>query len=130
MPSAAKKYEDADGKALISTNRSGELLARIATDAQGSLKAGDDAMMFIRPEALELAPTDAASETTITANVMNEEFEGNSFSVFLEGDGGKMIKMSVPNLGQDHISARGENLSLRYDASNAVAMPAGELASE
>ncbi|SDW99559.1 ABC transporter ATP-binding protein [Litoreibacter albidus] len=116
--------------AVISTNRSGDLLSRITPAQVGKMQVGDDAMMFIRPEALELAPTDAASETTITANVMNEEFEGNSFSVFLEGDGGKMIKMSVPNLGQDHISARGENLSLRYDASNAVAMPAGELASE
>ena len=117
-------------EAVITTNRSGDLLSRITPAQVGNLKVGDDAMMFIRPEALELAPTDAESKTTITANVMNEEFEGNSFSVFLEGDGGKMIKMSVPNLGQDRISARGENLSLRYDASNAVTMPAGELASE
>jgi len=91
---------------------------------------GDDAMMFIRPEALELGAATGNDKTTISANVVNEEFEGNSFSVFLEGDGGKSIKMAVPNVGQDHISDKGENLSLHYDVNNAVVMPAGELASE
>ncbi len=117
-------------EAVISTNRSGDLLARITPTQVGKMNVGDDAMMFIRPEALELGEAKPSAKTTISANVINEEFEGNSFSVFLEGDGGKSIKMSVPNLGQDNISARGENLSLHYDASNAVIMPAGDLASE
>ena len=117
-------------EAVISTNRSGDLLAQITPTQVGKLGVGDDAMMFIRPEALELGKAKAEAKTTISANVVNEEFEGNSFSVFLEGDGGKLIKMSVPNTGQDNISARGDNLSLHYDASNAVVMPAGELASE
>jgi len=117
-------------QALITTNRSGDLLARITPTQVGKMNVGDDAMMFIRPEAMELGKADDASKTTITANVVNEEFEGNSFSVFLEGDGGKVFKMSVPNLGQDHIADRGNDLSLHYDANNAVVMPAGELASE
>ena len=117
-------------EAIITTNRSGDLLAQITPTQVGKMSVGDEAMMFIRPEALELGEANPAAKSTISANVLNEEFEGNSFSVFLEGDGGKSIKMSVPNLGQDHISARGENLSLRYDARNAVVMPAGELASE
>lgn len=117
-------------EAIISTNRSGDLLTGISPAQIGKLAVGDDAMMFIRPEALQLGPAEADSKTTISANVINEEFEGNSFSVFLEGEGGKSIKMSVPNGGQDNISARGENLSLHYSARNAVAMPSGELASE
>jgi spermidine/putrescine transport system ATP-binding protein len=48
----------------------------------------------------------------------------------LEGDGGKQIKMSLPNLGQDRESSKGSNMTLHYDASNAVVMPAGDLASE
>lgn len=117
-------------EAILTTNRSGELLTRITPTQVGKMNVGDDAMMFIRPEALELGEANPSTKSTISANVINEEFEGNSFSVFLEGDGGKSIKMSVPNLGQDHISAKGENLSLHYDSSNAVVMPAGELASE
>lgn len=117
-------------EAMISTNRSGELLTRITPSQVGKMSVGDDAMMFIRPEALELGPAETDNKTTISANVVNEEFEGNSFSVFMEGDGQKLIKMSVPNLGQDNISAQGENLSLHYNAANAVMMPAGELASD
>lgn len=125
------KVKTISGKeAIISTNRSGDLLARITPSQVGKLAVGDDAMMFVRPEALQLGKSDAGSKTTIAANVINEEFEGNSFSVFLEGDGGKSIKMSIPNAGQDRIAARGANLSLHYDPANAIAMPAGDLASE
>ncbi len=115
-------------EAIIATNRSGELLAQITPTQVGKLGVGDDAMMFVRPEALIKGK--GKDKNTITANVVNEEFEGNSFSVFLEGDGGKLIKMSVPNIGQDSIASRGQNLSLHYDVNNAVVMPAGELASE
>lgn len=125
------KIKEINGEqALISTNRSGELLARITPTQVGKLAVGDEAMMFIRPEALQLGADTANPKTTITARAVNEEFEGNAFSVFLEGDGGKSIKMSVPNTGQDNISVRSENLSLHYDASNAIVMPTGELASE
>lgn len=117
-------------EAMISTNRSGDLLTRITPTQVGKLSVGDDAMMFIRPEALQLGKAEAGSKTTISAKVVKEEFEGNSFSVFLEGDGGKSIKMSVANTGQDHIATKSENLSLHYDAANAIVMPAGELASD
>ena len=117
-------------EAVISTNRSGDLLTQITPTAVGKMNVGDDAMMFVRPEALALGAADKNSKTTISANVLNEEFEGNAYSVFLEGDGGKQIKMSLPNLGQDRESSKGSNMTLHYDVSNAVVMPAGDLASE
>ncbi len=117
-------------EAVISTNRSGDLLAQITPTQVGKMNVGDEAMMFIRPEALAIGEADPTAKTTITANVVNEEFEGNTFSVFLEGDGGKQIKIAVPNLGQDRIATKGNDMSLHYDASNAIVMPAGELASE
>ena len=42
-------------EALIATNRSGDLVARISSANQGKMKEGDDAMMFIRPEAFAIA---------------------------------------------------------------------------
>lgn len=125
-----KVLEVKGNEALIRTNRAGDLLARITKTQLGKLSVGDDAMMFIRPEALSLLPAGDSGKTIIKADVVNEEFEGNTFSVFLEGNGGKLIKMSVPNVGQDRISNRGQNLSLGYDTANAIAMPTGELASE
>jgi len=117
-------------EAVISSNRSGELRAQITPSQQGKMNIGDDAMMFVRPEALALGESDPASKTTISAQVLNEEFEGASFSVFLEGDGGKQIKMSMPNLGQAIEGHKGETMSVHYDANNAVIMPTGDLASE
>ncbi len=125
------KIQEIQGnEALMQSNRSGLLRATITPSAVGELKVGDDAMMFIRPEALALANGDSHDKARISAKVLSEEFEGNSYSVYLEGDGGKEMKMSMPNLGQDPEASRGQDLTLSYDVGNAMVMPAGELASE
>ena len=125
------KIKSVDGdKAIISTNRTGDLLSRIASSAQGKLKAGDDAMMFIRPEALNIAPDTDESNSHITALVKHEEFEGQTYNVFLEGSEGKEIKMSLVNAGQHRQSAQGQNITLEFSPEQAVLLPAGELASE
>jgi spermidine/putrescine transport system ATP-binding protein len=125
------KIKSVDGdKAIISTNRTGDLLSRIASSAQGKLKAGDDAMMFIRPESLNIAPDTAESNSHITALVKHEEFEGQTYNVFLEGSEGKEIKMSLVNAGQHRQSAQGQNITLEFSPEQAVLLPAGELASE
>ena len=116
--------------AMIATNRSGDLLARISTSQQGHLKAGDQAMMFIRPEALSIAAEGETGDHFINGDVHNEEFEGNVYNIFMEGGGGKQIKVSIPNLGQSQRSARGTRLTVQYDSQNAVAMPFGDLATE
>lgn len=115
---------------LIDTNRSGGLLGRISTANQGKMKVGDDAMMFIRPEACAVAPEGSKGNRYVTARVTHEEFEGNTYNIFSEGDGGKEIKVSIPNLGQSFESYAGRQITLGFDASNAVVVPAGELANE
>ena len=117
-------------RVLVQSNRSGELLARVSTANVGKMKEGDSAMIFIRPEAFELARTGTEGDHYVSARVVNEEFEGNVFNIFMEGDGGKEIKVSLPNVGQSFDSHKGETMTLRYDVRNAVAMPAGVLATE
>ncbi|MCC3306442.1 ABC transporter ATP-binding protein [Sneathiella sp. HT1-7] len=125
------KVKSIDGDmALISTNRTGELLARIATTAQGTLKVGDPAMLFVRPEALNIAPDITPAPNRFAAMVKHEEFEGQIYNVFLEGSEGKEIKMSLVNIGTERQSAEGMNLTLEYVPEQAVVLPAGELASE
>ncbi len=116
--------------AVIDTNRTGELRSRISSDAQGKLNVGDDAMLFIRPEALDITETTSASNTRIKARVRHSEFEGQSYHVFLEGSEGKEIKMTLTNRGEDRMYERGKELFLSFEANQAVALPAGELASE
>ncbi len=117
-------------EALIATNRSGELVARISSANQGKMKEGDDAMMFIRPEAFAIAPEGSTGDHFVTARVKHEEFEGNVFNIFTEGDGGKEIKVSLPNIGQSFEDHTGQNITLEYETRNAVLVPAGELAAE
>lgn len=120
----------ADGHAIVSTNRSGELRARVSSAALGSLKVGDDSMLFIRPEALDIAEKQSKSHTNIIARVRHSEFEGQSYNVFLEGAEGKEMKMALINRGEARLYDPGVELVLEYDANQAVALPAGELASE
>ena len=50
--------------------------------------------------------------------------------LFLEGDAGKEIKMSLINRGETRLYDPGVELIMQYDAGQAVCMPAGELAAE
>ena len=117
-------------EAMISTNRSGDLVARISTANRGKMNEGDAAMMFIRPEAFAIAPDGAKGTHFVTARVNHEEFEGNAFNIFTAGEGGKEIKVSIPNLGQSFDDHTGQMITLEYETRNAVIVPAGELAAE
>jgi spermidine/putrescine transport system ATP-binding protein len=119
-----------EGQAVIETNRTGDLRARISTGAMDKLNVGDDAMMFIRPEALHISDEKDKTDTRIKAAVLHSEFEGQSYNVFLEGSEGKELKMALTNRGQTRLFDAGVELTLKYDASQAVAVPAGDLASE
>ena len=119
-----------DGQAVVDTNRTGKLRARVATGAVGKLKVGDDAMIFIRPEVLELSDQKKPSDTRIIAKVHHSEFEGQTYNVFLEGTEGKEMKMSLVNRGEARLYDAGSELTLQYDVGQAVVVPAGELASE
>ncbi|MEH6477235.1 MAG: ABC transporter ATP-binding protein [Sneathiella sp.] len=116
--------------AIIDTNRSGDLVAKIATTAKGSLGVGDDAMMFLRPEACKIAADTSAAQNRLTAKVLHEEFEGQIYNVFLEGAQSKEIKMSLVNVGQERQSSKSDELTLEYNPDQAIVLPAGELASE
>lgn len=118
------------GQAVIDTNRTGALRARISTGAADKLNVGDDAMMFIRPEALHISEKTTKSNTRIKAKVRHSEFEGQSYNVFLEGSEGKEMKMALTNRGEARLFDSGVNLTMQYDATQAVVVPAGELASE
>lgn len=119
-----------NGMAVVASNRTGDLRTRVGTAVKSSLKAGDEAMVFIRPEALSIADDDNDSDNHIKALVTNEEFEGQAYNVFLEGDEGKEIKMSLVNQGKVRESSMGKDMILEYKPEQAIALPIGELASE
>ena len=87
-------------------------------------------MVFIRPENLTVAESGAGGDNHIAATIANEEFEGQSYHVFLEGEGGNRIKMSQTNKGQSRASSVGEAVTLSYNPDQAVALPSGALSDE
>ena len=115
--------------ALVATEF-GELRARIAGAARGGLKTGAKAMVFIRPEVLAIADGALPGDNRLTATIANEEFEGQSYHVYLKGPKGAALKMSLVNSGQSRGASIGEELTLAYDPKLAVALPAGELAGD
>ena len=118
-----------EGQAVVETNRTGDLRARISSASLGKLNVGDDAMMFVRPEALHLSDETEKTDTRIKAAVLHSEFEGQSYNVFMEGSEGKELKMALTNRGRARLFDKGVELTLKYDPLQAVVVPSGELAS-
>jgi len=118
-----------NGSAVVAT-KLGDLRARIATAARGSLKPGGEAMIFVRPMALEIAQSMGEGGSRFSARITNEEFEGENYHVYLEAPGGTPVKMALVNTGRSRASGVGAELTLAYDPDIAVVLPAGDLAKE
>jgi spermidine/putrescine transport system ATP-binding protein len=100
------------------------------------LSKGDDAYVFVRPEALDFA-TGGSEDNVIDANITQEEFEGSFWHVFLDAPElhssvvrNRPLRMSLVNSGKDISHKRGERVKLGFKAESAVATPVGELADD
>lgn len=96
------------------------------------LTAGDQANIFIRPEALkpsaEINPSD---DTSFQSEILKEEFEGSFLHVFLRSEKDQRpITMALINEAGIQRHTAGETLGLTFDPDFAVALPVGELADE
>lgn len=92
------------------------------------LKAGDRAILFVRPESLRLGRSGA--DTTIASNVLNVAFEGNASHIFLKGAGRKDITLTVGRHGGARIPEQGASAEVSYDPDFGLVLPEGRLASE
>ena len=92
------------------------------------LKAGDKAILFIRPESLRMGK--GGEDTSIQTTILSAAFEGNMTHVFLKGEGGKEITMTVGRHVADSIPGRGQAVTISYDAGLGIVLPEGKLARE
>ena len=93
-----------------------------------SLKKGDKAILFVRPESLK--PGKGAADTTLTAETLNVAFEGNATHVFLKGAAKKNITMTVGRHGGARLPEQGDIATVSYDAATGTALPDGKMARE
>jgi len=123
-PLRGKVTKADNGHAVISTHF-GPLRG---ANRQG-LKEGDDAIIFVRPESLQLA--DGEDENSFETEVIKEEFEGNFAHLFLRGEtDDKNIKLALINDGNVPSVTAGEKVRVRFNADQASALRFGELADE
>ncbi|MEZ5831357.1 MAG: ABC transporter ATP-binding protein [Dongiaceae bacterium] len=92
------------------------------------LKAGDKAILFVRPESAKLEP--GTSDTMFSSKVKSVAFEGNMTHVYLEGVGKKDITVTVGRQNGVSIPEQGAVASVSYDAALGLALPEGKLARE
>lgn len=95
---------------------------------QGKLKAGDKAVLFVRPESLRLGKGD--QDTTIDTTVLSVAFEGNASHIFLKGAGKKAITLTVGRQEPVKVPAQGAQASLAYEADLGSVLPEGRMARE
>jgi spermidine/putrescine transport system ATP-binding protein len=126
-PFAGRVVAAADGAALVETP-----FGRLRGRNRNALKAGDEAILFVRPEAFTLGP--GAPEATIESPVLNVAFEGNMSHIFLQGAGQgagrRNIILTVGRGGTTPLPRQGETARVGFDPRVAVVLPAGPLAGQ
>jgi spermidine/putrescine transport system ATP-binding protein len=92
------------------------------------LKAGDRAVLFVRPEIFRLGK--GGADNSLTSEVLSVAFEGNATHVFLKGATKKNITVTVGRHGGNRIPNQGDTAEVHYDTTYALALPDGKMARE
>ena len=91
-------------------------------------KAGDEVIMFVRPEAISLKGNSKKAQNSFSAEVKTIEFEGNLKNIFLRSAEDVDIRFSVPSSSDTSGIELSKNVSLSFSQDNAVVLPTGALA--
>ncbi len=118
----AGRVTQADAKYAVVETAHGALRG---LNAKG-LKAGDKAILFVRPESFRLGSGE--TDATITAETLSSAFEGNATHVFLKGASKKEITVTVGRHGGNKIPGHGERASIHYEPAMGVVLPEGKMA--
>jgi len=94
------------------------------------LREGDQAILFVRPQALSLVGAATDGENLLDSTVMSIEFEGHFVHVRLNSSGHRPIAVSLTNDGLVPDINPGDSLKVRFPAERALVLPRGQLADE
>ena len=120
------RVTDADGTGGRIETPSGAFAARLG---QG-VRAGDQALLFVRPEQVRLGADANGAANRIEASFSHAEFEGNFVNVFCLNGERKPLMSQTRSDPAVLALARGTSLALGFDAADGVILPMGELARE
>jgi spermidine/putrescine transport system ATP-binding protein len=126
-PFFGKVKEIKGGEAVVETEV-GPLRGRLPKGKAAELAAGDEAIIFVRPEAFEFV-NGKSLDNQISAKLAQEEFEGSFRHIVLNAGDGKEIRMSMINSGDTLSHGVGDDLSVGFNSRMGVVLPRGPLAS-
>jgi spermidine/putrescine transport system ATP-binding protein len=95
----------------------------------GGLAAGVDAMVFVRPERVQIGPTNGI-ENQLQGTVVRRELEGPFAHLAIATPAGAIFLVHQTNRGDLSDAAVGAEVSFGFAARDALALAAGELARE
>ena len=125
-----KVAEVSEGYAIVDTPSGSHRARNAKHNGEYQLGVGDDAYVFVRPEALKFK-NGSSHDNQISARIKQNEFEGSFWQVFFDVAGtDRTIKLSMVNDGGDVGHNVGDQVDLGFSADTAIATPAGELADE
>ena len=126
-----KVTEVSEGYVMVDTP-SGRHRGRSAKhNGEYQLGVGDEAYVFVRPEALKFVKMAQSFENQVSAKIKQNEFEGSFWQVFFDVEGARRtIKLSMVNDGGSVGHDINTEVQLGFSADKAVATPAGMLADE
>jgi len=113
----------ANGEAVVDTPF-GRLLGR----NRSGVKVGDEAILFVRPEAFRLGR--GGEGRSLEAPVASVAFEGNMSHIYLKGAARKDIIVSIGRSDSERVPAQGETTAIHFDAGGGLVLPVGRLASD
>jgi spermidine/putrescine transport system ATP-binding protein len=94
----------------------------------GSIKVGESATLFVRPELLRLGR--GAGDATLATKVHNIAFEGNATHLFLKGATAKDMVLTLPRHGNVDMPENAAEIFVHYDPEHATVLQQGTMARE
>lgn len=116
--------ECSDGLAKLETGQGAFLGAN-----RDDLKPGDEAMMFVRPERMNLADGTVGQSNLLNANLVRRDLEGPFVNLFLKSPDGSEVVVHMTNDRDDWRSLEGD-IPVGFTPQDALVLRAGDMARE
>ena len=93
-----------------------------------NFSAGDEAILFIRPESIFISNENNNLDNSFSAKVSTIEFEGNIKNIYLKMGSGMNVRFSVPNAVDTSELSGNKEVELTFSSQKAIVLPKGSLA--
>ena len=92
-----------------------------------NLSVGQDAVVFLRPEAISLTTSDAQGTENVSPGQVNSIlFNGANSTATVRGNNGGLMKVALPQTGEFAALRKGDTVFTRWDPTKARCYPASE----